>query len=266
MRLGILLLATLALLACGGDDKTGTAQSSPAATTTLSSTAAPDTRTATPAGTAGASSTATPATSTAAAARTATPTATAAATAAASATAPAVQSGPNVTPALLAQEDLPAGWVLVPSTPDSDEDAQICNVRPADDKPLSRGKVDFTHNQLNVITHSVAAFTAGQAEAAFTRVTGALSRCNEWTNPDNGLLYRVTPTTAPRLGDQAYAYRLSTSQGNLSIVAEVIYIRRGDFISSLGQIVVGQGNVTVDGALTEQLARRADEKLAALTR
>lgn len=257
MRFCILLLAAVALAACGGDDDNGgTSSSSPAAATVLSSPAAAETRTAT-----GAVPAATT-TATASATRTATPTATTGATAPGAATA---QSGVNVTPALLALDDLPAGWTQAPSSPESDEDAQICDVRPSDDKPLNRAKIDFARGQLNAVSHSVASFAPGQAEAAFNRVTSILSRCTEWTDPD-GTRYRLATQTAPRLGDQSYAFRLSADTANLSIAADLVYIRRGDLIASLGNIAVGQGSATADPALTEQLARRADQKLAAIAR
>ena len=164
--------------------------------------------------------------------------------------------------ALLARDDLPAGW----STYDEDAFPPPCDQAPALEADAERlvqenfGEGDFGP----FVRHMVASYAKGDAVPAMERTRRQFLECGEWAGSFNGqrFTFRVSETEFPAVGEQSFALRLR-ADGPLFLKAEslLVFARRGDAAFLVAHTAAGFGGASVDRQLTERLVRRADERL-----
>jgi hypothetical protein len=261
---GSLLVALV--VACGGGDSRSGASAQGTAPATSGTAVAAEARTPTASGTAAATGSPTASrtptrTPTASASATPTRTPTPAAPAAATGTAGAAARGVDLTKALLTLDDLPPGWTTPSPSPDS---SAFCN-QDITIRPTARADADFERGQ-SFVFHGLGAYNRGEAAAAMDQERKTLANCTQWTETDSDgttTTYRVRPLSFPKLGDETLAFRLSAEAAGAVAEVDGVFIRRGDVISRVGNGQVGVRVAVVDSALTEQLARKANAKLAA---
>jgi hypothetical protein len=71
--------------------------------------------------------------------------------------------------------------------------------------------------------------------------------------------FRLSALSFPKLGDDTFAVRMSTDAEGLSVVIDVIVVRRSGVMMLLTNAGVGVG--TPDSATTETVARKALDKV-----
>lgn len=198
------------------------------------------------------------------------------ATAAASSRSP-VAASPSPTPrpnqidltrALLSLEDMPTGFTTVPPDDEDDRGSQPCGKSTElRHNAVETKEAEFTKGAFGpIISHVASTFKSGEAKDRFDQARTIFEGCPSWTETDEKgetVEYRLSPLSFPRLGDQAYAMRMDVKTGGAVAQADIVFVRRGDVIFLLGNTVGGLGVAMVDSALTEQLARKAVEKLQA---
>jgi hypothetical protein len=191
--------------------------------------------------------------------------------AAASSTSPTPQPATSdLTKALLALEDMPAGWSLAPQRSPSGSTPCGQPLPRFSEEAIESKSVEFERAPTvgPSITHTIARFPSGMAQRVIDRWRQILEQCPQWEEPANqGTTYqlRAAPLSFPRLGDQTFAVRLTVAGGGAAAQGDQVIIRRGDVLSVLTATTAGLGAAApFDAALLEQLARKADEKLGAL--
>jgi hypothetical protein len=173
--------------------------------------------------------------------------------------------------ALLALEDLPTGYSVEPDDDDEEETPTGCQqlraLDEANGEPLAKAEVTFAAGQFGpFINHQVSVLTEGTAEGQFEEFRSAINQpsCQEFTDEtEDGqtATYTLRPLSAPALGDQTVALRMTGDEPAFNITYDFVAERIGDTVSFLGVAsvpVLGGGPPSL-----EPLARRADEKLQA---
>lgn len=188
------------------------------------------------------------------------------ATAPSTPTAAASPADTELSKALLTLDDMPTGWTLSTDGPDSGGDTELCGKDPLPGEPRAKVSRDFEKGSFTQATSTVQAWGKGEASHEMQTARQVMSSCTTWTDTDKDgkpETYRLSPLSFPKLGDETLAVRLSLDTSGATVAADAIYIRRGDYITIVGNLAAGFGTAEVDSALTEQLARKADAKLQA---
>lgn len=169
--------------------------------------------------------------------------------------------------ALLTIEDVPPGYTEY-TDPNADDDSSFCEGSdPTEEFPeIAKAEVQFSQGGETgpFIFDSVVLFAPGDAENFMQAVTDALTACQTFTQTDSdGTVLDVTlsPISFPSLGDQTLATNLTIDDGTLSALGDFVFVRNGDTVTYIATLGVGENDSTV----TEAMARRAQEKLEALT-
>ena len=205
---------------------------------------------------------------------------TAAATSAASPSAPAasataaapVEPGADLARALLTTADLPPGFNLsgTASWREQDDTTRLCGVDRTY-RALARTQAEFSRRPEepligNVVTH----FAPGDAQRSLDDTNEVLKTCSTWQEARQGSqgsqggpvveTFRLAPLPAPALGEQSVAFRLDAFRSTGTLLIAIVLVRRGDLTSAVVYTARGAPPVNMD--LLEQLARRADQRLA----
>lgn len=166
--------------------------------------------------------------------------------------------------ALLTIDDLPAGW-SASADAGPGEDAGVCNKTLADNSLARVGASFAAGDDGPFVVHAVSAYSAGEAKRFIDGVRQALASCTEWTSPNEGgdIRWKVEPLSFASFGEDTVAAKLSSEDSTLgALLAQIVLVRRGDFVMIVGQF--GVGGAVLDAAELERLVRRADERLAAI--
>ena len=183
----------------------------------------------------------------------------------------------DLTPALLTLEDFPRGWarglggVGSIDAPGSDGAEPPCGLAAeTTPEPLAHAEAGFNRGQLGpFVMQTVRLNEPEDAARAMATLRSVPLPC-DWQVPVLGtsMLLRLAQSPDLALGDETVAWDMdgTLTFGGILVVlrGHVVTIRRGGAISTVMHLSVAAGNATVDRALTERLARRADERLAAL--
>lgn len=163
---------------------------------------------------------------------------------------------------LLVLADMPTGWTASTPSANNDDGPKLCDVPPPNPRP-ARADAEFERSSLQQIRHIVTAYQPGSGRADYERITGALSKCTEWKWSDSSGSYtaKVSPLSFPKLGEQTFAYRVAITAPGAVASVDVVYIRVGDVISAVEHYAFGLVSATVDSAVTEQVARKAEAKI-----
>lgn len=168
--------------------------------------------------------------------------------------------------ALLAVPDLPGGWRLGQDTRSTPEDTNLCGANLAtierQGQKLAEVGVSFQQSPSGpYLSQTLTAYSGGLAQQVLDALRAAAGSCNTVTVKDKqeGSFsnWELTTPPFPQLGDQTLALREYLPAGNVEAI--IVYVRRGDLLSVLLHVSVGQ---PIDRTQTEAFARRADEKLA----
>lgn len=175
----------------------------------------------------------------------------------------------EVEPALLTLADLPTGF-----RPATSEYGLDTDVRPCGKALVLRDRADahadrmFASDELRTyVTESLYLFqNSREAESAFNDVIRRLRSCTSWGIIESGvrLSFTLAPLAFPTVSDQTYAGTFRRRVFTVEGLSELVLIRKAGAIVVLANTVGGLGTVQVDSALTQELARKADAKLAAL--
>ena len=182
--------------------------------------------------------------------------------------APASAQTPDLSAALLTLADLPAGWTAA-------ED--FSGRSPADFaeemNPLAACGQDVDFSTFRPEAGAFAAFQGGRLgpflfHAVFLAPPGAdlasLEACLRALLEDAGITFEMAVIPFAQLGDETQAVRADIDFGLFSLRFELVAIRRGDVYSMIMMMGSPTGGIGEDMSVLESLARRADERLAAV--
>lgn len=191
----------------------------------------------------------------------------------------------DLTPALLDADDVPAGWEHAGAW--DWECWTVCDspytsLSRATGRGLGENAVSMSfaapRSELRLYIHrgmqqAVVALPPGMGAVGSALLRNALHGCSfDFREPDGAVMsWTYTVLDAPLLGEEALALGIQvveTPPGLTAPMTEgsgVFYaIRRGDYLALLRHFEGGFRTFTRDDALGDALARRADERLAAL--
>jgi hypothetical protein len=203
--------------------------------------------------------------------------------AATSAKQPSAADEATLRSALLAVGDLPTGWTAAPAETEGEDGESLApcgqNLDVYEDESGATAKASFQKSELgDQLFTGLAGFSSGEAASSSAKkVNDIFTSCGTWSEDDpdgTHYEYRAEPVSFPTLGDETFAFRLTinvtgTSDG-IPISAQgagnVITIRRAANLEVVLHLALGLlGPANLDSAETETIARKADEKLAAVS-
>ncbi|HEV2071579.1 MAG TPA: hypothetical protein VGR26_17455, partial [Acidimicrobiales bacterium] len=190
----------------------------------------------------------------------------------------------DVEQALLALEDMPTGWTTSPDAGEEDEGAaEFCaGLDITDDEADADAEASFQGSEMGpFVSHAVARFDGG-GDTRFAQLRKAIDGCGDFDITDeegNTLTGRLSAVSFPEFGEESLAVRLSGTVTTVAdpdfgelefpMAADLIFFRRGDALAGLFHLAIdtsafGGGGGGLDSTITEDLARKAEEKLAAV--
>lgn len=179
---------------------------------------------------------------------------------------PTEEPPPQIARLLLQLDDMPTGWTVAPPTADdaSDDDTALCGQPDVASRvsPLEKGETDFRQSELGpYFFQGVATYKRGDAERAIEYAAELVKNCTFWADSSDGttVTWQIQPLSFPKIGDETFAARMSTSDIPLFGVAQFdfVYFRRGSVVEALIYGAVGPA-VALPSPL-ESLAKRAEE-------
>lgn len=193
----------------------------------------------------------------------------------------------DVEQALLTLEDMPTGWTTSPDAGEDDEGAaEFCaelDFSEREDEPDAEAEASFEGGEIGpFVTHLVARFGDGEAEKRFTALREAVDECGDFDTTDEDgttITGQMSAVSFPELADESLAMRLSgtvttAADGELGelefpMAGDLVFFRQGDAVAAVFHLAIdaaafGGGGGGLDSAITEDLARKAAEKLAAV--
>ncbi len=190
----------------------------------------------------------------------------------------------DVEQALLTLEDMPTGWTTSPDAGEEDEGAaEFCDgLDITDDEPDAEAEASFEGSEMGpFVSNAVARFDGGGA-TRFAQLRQAIDGCGDFDTTDeegNTLTGRLSAVSFPEFGEESLAVRLSGTVTTVAdpdfgelefpMAADLIFFRQGDVVAGLFHIAIdtsafGGGGGGLDSTITEDLARKAEEKVAAV--
>ncbi len=169
--------------------------------------------------------------------------------------------------ALLPLGEMPPGYKTMDesSTQGDVDTTRYCDVTRTY-RVIERARAQFGQGpQDPVIYHVVATFAPGEAQRGLDETRELFRTCSAWkeTAQDGAVTsYRAALLPLAGLGDQTLAFRMDIESKEATTQITVVQVRRGDSTSSL--LYASVGKAAPDMTLIERLARRGDERLAAL--
>lgn len=172
---------------------------------------------------------------------------------------------PDLTPLLITDADVSRGWMRTASTlPDSDDEVGFCGSGRAPVTRLARVETEYQDTSTGrTVNESIDAYAPGDGQRVIDFFAKSLAECAEWrqvSDQGDDIIYRLQPLQLPVLGDGQVAARMTIEQPGAPRQVDLVVIRRGDVVVYLAQIA--SGGASVDPLVTQQLARRAGERLA----
>ena len=171
--------------------------------------------------------------------------------------------------ALLAEADLPDGWTAADAPGPAASAYAWCPGGSAalPVSPIDRAGRVFSRGPVGPLVYQdVLQFAPGETHAAFAAVRAHPEPCDwaELTTDDSPMLFHLGAASELPLGDGAVARRLEAEWDGVLLSADVIVIRRGEFVAVLAHVALGRESVAVDTDLTRRLATAVAGKLAHL--
>ena len=162
----------------------------------------------------------------------------------------------EVTAALLTIDDMPAGFSLG-TTPD-DNGRGVCGQPAASSvvPSLAEARISFTRGAAGPVVQQVSASYEQAKAVEYMAKVRESSTCTTYADEEaDGIVSNntVAEVSFPKLGDDTLALRVGNDHG---LNADIVFIRIGDTVTR-----VGVAGLTIDSALTEEVARKAEAKM-----
>lgn len=145
----------------------------------------------------------------------------------------------EISPGLLSLDDMPVGWVHDPPGPcgmiDREGRCDDSGHPYSPPTPLVEANTGFSGQREAYIANRVALFSAGEAEAFMEGVrqrVGAPRQCSA-SMDGRPFVWHYDPLDAPRLGEDAIAWHVTTQGLVYEVDVYVLMIRRGRAVASL---------------------------------
>jgi hypothetical protein len=170
--------------------------------------------------------------------------------------------------ALLSAFDLGGGWHPAQDARGAPEYTNICaaNLATLERQGQKTAEVGASFEQSPsgpFVGQTLAAYPPGVAEQVLADLRAATRDCNAVSvydpTEDSWSVWQLSPLETQTVGDESLAFRQSFPPH--AVDAEVVYIRRGDAISVLVHVAIGE---RIDPRQTENMARRAEERMRQL--
>lgn len=168
----------------------------------------------------------------------------------------------DVEAALLAIDDLPAGWAEVPL--DEDDDDPLCGVDTSDlldvdEDELPKAEVEFAEDADTGpgFFEGIAWPPEGRAEELMDKIEQKLDDCDNTELDD--MQITVGGLSTDQLGDESFAFRISVAGQGVQIDLDTIYIRQGNLVMTVSGFDI-LGDPT---AVMSEWATKALEKASA---
>ena len=184
--------------------------------------------------------------------------------------------------ALLVVADMPTGWTQAPPEEEGDDPADsddFCKEFQVEDVPtVVEAEASFRAGETGpFIEHSVMVFDGDEAKRAMDVVRTGLDKCQTFSTTDeDGTTFSgsFSAVSFPKVGDDTFAVRLTATakstgdfEMEVPMAGDIVIVRRGRAISALFHFAITHplfGNAKLDSAISETVARKADEKLVRL--
>jgi hypothetical protein len=191
-------------------------------------------------------------------------------------TAPGAGGGTGDDPrdGLLAGADLPDGFVPIAIATSHNGTVSIGGgnfpgcpaLEPMTSDETTSAAVTFAKGAMGpYLTDAIVRFPAGRAQAAMDSLNSATSACRNFAQQLAGVSVRfeVTATQPPAgLGDQAIGLRMTgATDVGISVTADIVAIRRGDYVLWLNDTTVGSASAGLANGLARAAANRCAERL-----
>ena len=169
----------------------------------------------------------------------------------------------DATGAVLTLEDLPDGWSARP--PQADRAGGFCTEFDLAQQvaPTGRARAQFEGGS-GYLNQVVAVYNApADARRRMEIVRTGVDRCRRHTG--EGLSLELAPASFPKLGDDTVAVKGTAQAAALPASVDLLFIRAGRAVTVLVHLASESlGGPGLDARGLEQVARRAEAKLAAL--
>lgn len=173
--------------------------------------------------------------------------------------------------ALLTVQDLPTGYTL-DTSPDEDDDetqgsSEECSDRfealteAEEQDDTTEAEVSFEGGLGVVLEQGLESYPDEEIPAErFDQVVEVLNDCPSFTSTEadgTNTEFTISPLSFPKLGDDTIALNIKVKTSEFDGVLNFAVVRLGRNVMS-----IGQGGLTADAAVLEQVARKGLEKLA----
>lgn len=183
------------------------------------------------------------------------------------------QAAEDLRPALLTPADLPQGFVPIAAATDDDGTVTLggnfpgCpSLDPVTGDGTRAAAVTYSKGVVGpYLTHALVHFPAGAATPAMDRLAAAVTTCKSFSQELAGITVRftLTPTQVPAtLGDRAVGVRMTgDTDFGIAVTADIIAVRRGDFLLWLNDMTVGTSGAGIIGTLAKAAADRCAQRV-----
>ncbi len=179
----------------------------------------------------------------------------------------------DLRPALLTPADLPEGFVPIAAATNDDGAVTLggnfpgCpSLDPVTGEGTTAAAVTYSKGVVGpYLTHALVHFPAGAATTAMDRLAAAVTTCKTFSQELAGITVRFTlaPTQVPAtLGDRAFGVRMTgDTDFGIAVTADIIAVRRGDFVLWLNDMTVGTAGAGMVGTLAKPAADRCVQRI-----
>ncbi|GAB3825921.1 hypothetical protein GCM10027610_006570 [Dactylosporangium cerinum] len=179
----------------------------------------------------------------------------------------------DLRPALLTPADLPEGFVPIAAATDDDGAVTLggnfpgCpSLDPVTGDGTTAAAVTYSKGAVGpYLTDALVHFPAGGAATAMDRLTAAVTTCKSFSQELAGITVRftLTPAQVPAtLGEKAFGVRMTgDTDFGIAVTADIIAVRRGDFVLWLNDMTVGTAGAGLVGTLARTAADRCAQQV-----
>lgn len=167
-------------------------------------------------------------------------------------------------PVLLGVEDLPTGWVTVPTdlTLEAETTSEVCGV-PVQDFAMVYVQAEFQKNVSGPFVSQGASLysSAVEADATLASLEGAFQNCPTEGYSDGESTTLLSPLAFPQVGERSFAYRLTLLIEGFALEMDVVYAQVDRVLVTIGYGSLAGFGEDVDSVQTEDFIRRAEAKV-----
>jgi hypothetical protein len=179
----------------------------------------------------------------------------------------------DLRPALFTPADLPDGFVPIAAATNDDGAVSLGGnfpgcpaLEPVNGDGTTAAAVTYSRGIAGpYLTHAIVHFPAGGAATAMDRLAAAVTTCKSFSQELAGITVRFTlaPTQVPStLGERAFGVRmLGDTDFGIAVTADIIAVRRGQFVLWLNDMTVGTAPAGLVGPLAQAAADRCVQRV-----